>query len=145
MAVSRVTSVPAADPVAAAEHFARRLAHETDPSDVQHDLAEGLGGFVVVDTRSPEAYARAHIPGAVNLPHRDMTSATVAEVLPDGAVAVTYCWGPHCNAATKGALALGRLGRPVKEMAGGIEGWEKDGYTLVAGPHPGAFTDRDGG
>lgn len=131
---SRVTAMPTVDPAVAADHFALRLATETDPSDVHDDFMDGLEGFVLLDTRSAEDYERAHIPGAVSLPHRSMTESTVAEVVPVDAVAVTYCWGPHCNAATKGARALALLGRPVKEMIGGIEGWEKDGYPLASGP-----------
>jgi rhodanese-related sulfurtransferase len=41
---------------------------------------------------------------------------------------VTYCWGPACNAATKGAERLSRYGRPVKEMIGGLEYWIREGH-----------------
>jgi rhodanese-related sulfurtransferase len=44
---------------------------------------------------------------------------------------VTYCNGPHCNGADKGALKLARLGRPVKKMIGGIEGWKDEGFDLT--------------
>lgn len=135
----RVTATPTPTPEVAAERFTARLETETDPSDVHDDLVDGRRDIVVIDTRSPEAYAAAHIPGALNLPHRSMTEASIATAVPDAVVAVTYCWGPHCNAATRGALVLARSGRPVKEMIGGIEGWEKDGYPLVAGPEPGAL------
>jgi rhodanese-related sulfurtransferase len=45
--------------------------------------------------------------------------------------AVVYCAGPHCNGATKAAVRLARLGRPVKEMIGGITGWQDEGFDLV--------------
>ena len=44
---------------------------------------------------------------------------------------VTYCWGPHCNGATRAARALAGLGYPVKEMIGGIAGWRAEGYRLA--------------
>ena len=44
---------------------------------------------------------------------------------------VVYCNGPHCNGADKGALKLTRLGRPVKKMIGGIEGWKDEGFDLA--------------
>lgn len=43
---------------------------------------------------------------------------------------VTYCNGPHCNGAARGALRLARLGYPVKIMAGGIAGWLDEGFPL---------------
>jgi rhodanese-related sulfurtransferase len=46
---------------------------------------------------------------------------------------VTYCAGPHCNGATRGAIRLAQLGRPVKVMVGGITGWRDEGFELVSG------------
>ena len=41
---------------------------------------------------------------------------------------VVYCDGIGCNASTKGALNMTRLGFKVRELIGGIEWWKKDGY-----------------
>ena len=41
---------------------------------------------------------------------------------------VTYCDGIGCNASTKSALKLARLGFRVKEMIGGLDWWKRDGY-----------------
>jgi rhodanese-related sulfurtransferase len=68
------------------------------------------------------------VPGAISLPHSRITADTVAE-LPDGPV-VAYCWGPSCNGATKAAARLAALGRPVKEMLGGFEYWEREGHPV---------------
>ena len=57
-------------------HFAGRLAVETDVADVAHALAEGEPGFVLVDARSRDAYRRGHLPGAVSLPHAEMSEET---------------------------------------------------------------------
>ena len=46
-------------------------------------------------------------------------------------VFVTYCAGPHCNGAAKGAIRLARLGFAVKVMSGGVEGWKDEGFDLV--------------
>ena len=40
--------------------------------------------------------------------------------------------GPHCNGADKAALRLAQLGRLVKKMIGGVEGWKVEGFPLVA-------------
>lgn len=129
---SLVLQYPAADPTAAAKHFLARLSLETDPSDVHHDMQNGIGGFVVVDVRSAEAFAKGHLPNATSLPHPTIGSQTTAG-LPQDAVLVLYCWGPHCNAAQKAGAKLAALGFRVKEMIGGFQYWKSEGYPVVSG------------
>ena len=112
----------------AIEHFSRRLAVETDVSDVALALEEGDADFVILDSRSRAAYDAGHLPGARWLP--ELTAETVA-TLPEGLV-VVYCWGPSCNGACKAALRLAELGRPVKEMLGGFEYWAREGHPVAA-------------
>src|SRR5438874_4095373 len=123
---SAVTETPAADPRAAHEHFSQKLAFETDPADVHADLQKGRADFVLLDVRSKEAFAAAHIPGALNRPSRQITADSVSDLSPDMLV-VTYCWGPGCNGSTKAAARLSRLGFRVKELIGGIEYWKREG------------------
>ena len=52
---------------------------------------------------------------------------------------MTYCAGPHCNGANKGAIRLAQLGRPVKEMIGGVTGWLDEGFRLAAGEATGSL------
>jgi len=118
-----------ASPTAAATHFAARLSFETDVSDVHADLEAGRPGLVVVDTRSEVAWVRGHLPGALHLPGADIAERAVA-LVPRGALVVTYCWGPGCNGATRGALAFARLGYRVKEMIGGYEYWVREGFAV---------------
>ncbi|HWD40240.1 MAG TPA: rhodanese-like domain-containing protein [Fimbriimonas sp.] len=126
---SLVLEHPAADREAAICHFSQRLSVETDPSDVHADLQNGVGGFLIVDPRSREAYASAHIAGAISLPHREIDERTTAAFSKDRLV-VTYCWGPGCNAGTKAALRFAKLGFKVKEMIGGFEYWVAEGYPV---------------
>ncbi|WP_189537550.1 rhodanese-like domain-containing protein [Streptomyces roseolilacinus] len=123
-----VLRVPPAAPAAAAAHFAASLAFHTDASDVAAALAAGGDpGFVVLDSRSAEAWDQGHVPGAVHLPTALVPEQ--AERLLDKAVpVVTYCWGPGCNGATRAALALAELGYRVKEMLGGFEYWAREGF-----------------
>lgn len=133
IAGSGVTETPAAPPEEAAAHFERLLAFETDCWDVHAAIETGNAQFTILDVRSPEAYARGHVPGALNLPHRRITERNLAAFGPE-TLFVVYCDGPHCNGADRGALRLARLGRKVKKMIGGIEGWKDDGFDLVAPP-----------
>ncbi len=132
---SFVLDCPAAEPAAAERHFLAKLAFETDPADVHLDLERGQPGIVVLDTRSPDAFARCHIPGARNLPTRTISPATTAS-LPRDKVIVVYCWGPGCNGSTRAAAKLAALGFRVKEMIGGIGYWRKEGLPVEgASPH----------
>jgi rhodanese-related sulfurtransferase len=127
-----VTAVGAATPEIARAHFARLLELETDCADVAADLAAGTTDFVLLDVRSPSAFAAGHVDGARNLPHREISAAAVAD-LPEGTTLVVYCAGPHCNGADRAALALADLARPVKKMLGGMSGWREEGLPVVAG------------
>jgi rhodanese-related sulfurtransferase len=128
-ATGRVLADAPAPPAEALAHFTDRLAFECDPADVAADLRGGGGGFVLLDCRSRAAYARAHVPGAVSLPHAEVDDAALAGIAA-GTLLVTYCWGPGCNAATRGARRVAALGRPVKEMIGGFEYWVREGLPL---------------
>jgi rhodanese-related sulfurtransferase len=55
---------------------------------------------------------------------------------PSGTLFVTYCAGPHCNGAARGALRLAQLGYPVKLMAGGMTGWLDEGFSIAATVSP---------
>jgi rhodanese-related sulfurtransferase len=117
------------DPTDAATHFARRLAVETDVSDVYAALESGDPGFVLLDSRSAEAWTQGHVPGAVHLPGREIRARADTE-LDRSVPVVTYCWGPGCNGATRAALALALLGYRVREMIGGFEYWSREGFPL---------------
>jgi rhodanese-related sulfurtransferase len=118
-----------AAPQDAAAHFARRLTVEADVSDVQADLAGGVAGLVVVDSRSAQAWEQGHLPGAVHLPTARIAERA-ASLIPPTSYVVTYCWGPGCNGATRAALAFATLGYRVKEMIGGYEYWVREGFPV---------------
>ena len=107
-------------------HYENKLKYEID----SWDLFESLNNdekAIVIDARSPEAYTQEHIPGAVNIPHRTMNPDTTSH-LDKANLYVTYCDGIGCNASTKGALNMARLGFNVKELMGGLDWWKRDGY-----------------
>ena len=128
---STVTEIPPAESAAANAHFSACLHFETDCWDVHHAMTTGQPDFVLVDARSPEAYAAGHIAGAINIPHRKIVSGYMTKWAPS-TVFVVYCAGPHCNGAHRAAVRLSGLGRPVKLMIGGVTGWIDEGFTLEA-------------
>lgn len=98
--------------------------------DVSVDRAFALYGqdaAVFVDARSPEAYRRAHIPGALPFSQGDF---------PKGLKLITYCSNPLCPKAQDLALELRALGYEVQVMHQGIQEWSDRGFPLKAGERP---------
>jgi rhodanese-related sulfurtransferase len=130
--MSRVTEVAAAPSATALEHFAQSLQFETDCWDVHDAIGNGRQDFVLVDVRGSEKYQAGHVPGAIDLAHGKLVAAKLSQY-PMDTLFVTYCAGPHCNGAARGAIRLAGLGRPVKIMTGGITGWLDEGFALESG------------
>jgi rhodanese-related sulfurtransferase len=117
------------------KHYSDKLEFETDSWDLRAALDKGEK-IIVVDARSTQSYQEERIPGAVNIPHRTMTEESTRN-LDRSTLYVVYCDGIGCNASTKGALNLARLGFRVKELMGGLDWWKRDGY-----PTEGSATQR---
>ena len=130
--MSVVSHTPAAPSTQAREHFENRLAFETDCADVWYASQHETKDFVLLDVRTPALFTAGHVPGALNVPVRTLGEQRLAEY-PMDTLFVVYCAGPHCNGANKAALKLARLGRPVKEMIGGLTGWLDEGFGLARG------------
>ncbi|MGB4776175.1 MAG: rhodanese-like domain-containing protein [Daejeonella sp.] len=108
-------------------HYENKLAFEMDPSDLFDALNNGEK-VIALDARKPFGYEKEHIPTAINIPHREMNEESTRH-LDKEYLYVTYCDGIGCNASTKGALNMAKLGFKVKELIGGIEWWKFDGYS----------------
>ncbi len=108
------------------QYYKNKLAFEIDSWDLRVALDKGEN-VIVTDARSPEAFDNEHIPGAINLPHRKMSAETTNH-FDKTALIVSYCDGIGCNASTKGALNLAKLGFRVKELIGGLDWWKRDGH-----------------
>ncbi|NUR21908.1 rhodanese-like domain-containing protein [Frateuria sp.] len=130
--MSVVSQTPAAAAAEAQAHFQARLAFETDCADVWYAGRHEAKDFVLLDVRIPALFAAGHLPGALNMPVRTITGQRLAEY-PADTLFVVYCAGPHGNGARQAALKLARLGRPVKEMIGGLTGWLDEGFGLERG------------
>lgn len=127
---SLISEIPAAKPSAALQHFSQRLAFETDCSDVHYSQSRGEVDYVLVDVRGAEAFGLGHVPGAINIPSRQINAESMA-VFPADTLFVVYCAGPHCNGVHRAAIRLAGLGFAVKEMLGGVTGWLDEGLSLV--------------
>lgn len=127
-----VIDIAPAPPSEAEAHFVSSFRFETDCWDVHDALSRPDPGFVLLDVRGPDLFAKGHVAGAINFPHGKIIASRLA-AWPADTVFVTYCAGPHCNGAARGALRLARLARPVKIMTGGVTGWVDEGFPLKSG------------
>jgi rhodanese-related sulfurtransferase len=118
------------------KHYSEKLAYEIDSWDLNIALEAGEN-VTVIDARSQEAFQREHLPGAISIPHRMMSSATTMDI-DKRTLVVTYCDGIGCNGSTKGALNMLKLGFRVKELTGGLDWWKRDGHKT----HASAVADK---
>ena len=119
------TTIPA-EPTARI-HWVGRFVDYRHPEDLFADIVAGVSNLVIVDARYRETFHLEHLPGAINLPWRQLDETTTAG-LPRDAEYVVYCWDASCRASAKTARRLESLGFKVKELHGGLEAWRKQGY-----------------
>ena len=90
--------------------------------------------LVLLDARSPMAYAMSHLPGALNLP-LVRVDERARRVIPDGDTeVVVYCESAECTSSTQVAARLRELGYSnVTHYSEGQRGWVEAGYALEGG------------
>jgi 3-mercaptopyruvate sulfurtransferase SseA len=117
--------------------FGERVLHEfktpeITPLELSRRMADGHD-MVIVDTRTPEEYARGCLPGAVSMPGGELV-LRIGELVqrPDQTIVV------HCGGRTRsylGAESLRRMGlpNPIVAVRNGTMGWQLDGLELERG------------
>ncbi len=85
--------------------------------------------LLILDVRQPEEYAEGHLPGAINIPLRDL--AKNLDALPDlNAEIVVYCGSGFRSSIAMTALQI--LGyTKVRNMKGGYGAWTAEEYTTT--------------
>lgn len=92
------------------------------------------GRVTLVEALSPQSYAEAHLPGAVNIP-KDRVRELASRLLPDKeAEIVVYCANTACQASPQAAQALTGLGYTnVKDYEAGKQDWMEAGLPVESG------------
>ena len=86
------------------------------------------GSVTVLDVRPPEEYAAGHLPGAVNIPMKDL-KARLEELTPTGEI-VAYCRGPHCVLAFDAVAQIREKGISARRLDGGYPEWRLQGLPV---------------
>jgi rhodanese-related sulfurtransferase/DNA-binding transcriptional ArsR family regulator len=102
---------------------------ELEPIPRRELLERARKGIVtVLDVRPPEEYASGHVPGAVNVPLKEL--AKRLEELPQGQEIVAYCRGPHCVLAFEAVARLREQGYRARRLEDGFPEWREAGLPV---------------
>jgi rhodanese-related sulfurtransferase len=83
---------------------------------------------VLVDALSPISYAAVRLPGAVNIPPREVDGLAERRIPDLDAEIVVYCANRGCESSVDVARRLVELGyRNVRHFAGGKVEWRESG------------------
>lgn len=91
--------------------------------------------FVLLETLSPVSFAAGHLPGALNLPVERVRTGAAALIPRLDSEVVLYCASYQCDASTKAAALLERLGYTnLFDYHGGKADWKEAGLPMETGP-----------
>ncbi|MBN1657475.1 MAG: rhodanese-like domain-containing protein [Anaerolineae bacterium] len=109
-----------------AEEFLADWSPTTAADDLFDILNDGddSNDPVIVSARSAEDYAKGHVPGAINIPWKQIAEPENLAKLPPDEPIVTYCYTGHTGQVT--AVVLGMLGYDVTNLKYGMMGWSED-------------------
>jgi len=98
---------------------------------------DGKRRMTLVDSRTPEEYAQAHLPGSISIP-ADRTLAEAGRLPRDkGQLVVFYCRGMGCTLSHASAAAAARLGHTYLLIyQAGMPDWLLQGYPVERGWGP---------
>lgn len=89
------------------------------------------GGLVtVLDVRPIEEYESGHIPGAINVPLKDIENR-IGD-LPSGQEIIAYCRGPYCVLAFEAVATLREKGFGAMRLEDGYPEWKAAGLPVEA-------------
>jgi rhodanese-related sulfurtransferase/DNA-binding transcriptional ArsR family regulator len=86
------------------------------------------GMVCVLDVRPAEEYAAGHVPGAVNVPLKQL-ELHLADLDPRQEV-VAYCRGPHCILAFEAVARLRERGFTARRLEDGFPEWQLAGLPV---------------
>jgi rhodanese-related sulfurtransferase/DNA-binding transcriptional ArsR family regulator len=89
------------------------------------------GGIVVVDVRPEDEFSLGHVPGAINVPLRQLESAL--SKLRRSQEIVAYCRGPYCVLSYEAVAALRRHGFKARRLEDGLPEWKAAGLPVATG------------
>lgn len=90
-------------------------------SEKAAQLMEDYDDEIVLDVRTPEEYAEAHIPGAINVPNEEIGEEPIAQLPDKDQIILVYCRSG--NRSKEAAQKLADQGYTNVIEFGGINDW----------------------
>jgi ArsR family transcriptional regulator len=87
------------------------------------------GTVTILDVRPEDEFALGHVPGALNIPLRELESR-LGEIDP-GQEIVAYCRGPYCVLSYEAVAALRARGFTARRLEDGLPEWRAAGLPVV--------------
>ena len=104
----------------AAKFFEAKLAFETGPVGLNNSIKNNEK-IQVIDLRTPELFAKGHVPTAINVSYEQLESHLPK--LNKEVTTIVYCYDITCHLSTKAAMFLAQKGYKVQELLGGFNEW----------------------
>jgi rhodanese-related sulfurtransferase len=102
---------------------------DLEPVPAKELLERARKGLVtVLDVRPPEEFATSHLPGAINIPVRELEKRL--KELPKGKEVVAYCRGPYCLMSYDAVALLRKKGLRARRLEAGLPEWRLAGLPL---------------
>jgi ArsR family transcriptional regulator len=89
------------------------------------------GTVTILDVRPEDEFALGHLPGALNIPLREL-EARLGELDP-GQEVVAYCRGPYCVLSYEAVAALRARGFKARRLEDGMPEWRVAGLPVITG------------
>ncbi len=89
------------------------------------------GTITILDVRPDDEFALGHLPGALNIPLREL-EARLGEIDPKQEI-VAYCRGPYCVLSYEAVAQLRTRGFKVRRLEDGLPEWRAAGLPVVTG------------
>ncbi len=94
--------------------------------ELRERCAKGM--VTVLDIRPTEEYVSGHIPGAINVPLKDIEKC-IAD-LPRGRDVIAYCRGSYCVLAFEAVAILRERGFEARRLEEGYPEWKAAGFSV---------------
>lgn len=101
-------------------------------------LAERIGDGTppaIFDVRTPAEYADGHIPGAINLPHTEVSARADEFAVYRDREVVVYCRSGRRAAMAEADLAEAGFAN-VRDLEGHMQQWQAQGFPVAAATAP---------
>jgi len=100
-----------------------------EPVPMTELLARAQQGLVtVLDVRPPDEYKSGHLPGAINIPLKELEQRL--KELPHDHQVIAYCRGPYCVLAYEAVATLREKGFNARRLEDGFPEWRQAGFPV---------------